>query len=109
MEIDSIYRIVHESQSVKVVSFDIFDTLVFRLVKNPCDVFSIMFDSDKALFPSYINRDDWKELRRSAERKIRQKNKYQFNHSEVTLEEIYAAFTNNSVINFPSLISGLII
>ena len=62
-------------QKADVVSFDVFDTLVFRKVKQPSEVFAIAASEDP----------DFPERRMLAEREVRQNSKKE----DVTLEEIY--------------------
>jgi HAD superfamily hydrolase (TIGR01549 family) len=76
-------------KELKLISFDIFDTLLFRTVKYPTEVFSLMYQQDQARFPSHINRDEWKNIRIKAEEKARKNNETSIGSGEVTLEDIY--------------------
>ena len=42
--------------NIKVISFDIFDTVLFRMVKKPTDIFEIAAKKaiNKGVLPSYI-------------------------------------------------------
>ncbi len=76
-------------QDYEYVSFDIFDTLIKRNVKNPTDIFNVIereYDG---------NVIDFKKRRINAEKKARQKSKYQ----EVTLREIYEELDYSKEIN----------
>lgn len=64
-----------------VISFDVFDTLVFRPFSNPADLFFIVGEKLKYL--------DFERIRREMEWRARQKAKEQRNSYEVTLQDIY--------------------
>lgn len=66
-----------------VVSFDIFDTLVFRTVNKPTDIF--MFAGQKLGLLNYAT------MRREMEISLRDRREKEFGSREVTLEEIYDA------------------
>ena len=79
MDIDLIENQIRE---YRIVSFDIFDTLIKRDVLTPTDVFQIVQQEyDKR----YGANSDFKRLRIEAEKKAREKSKY----TEITLDEIY--------------------
>lgn len=65
-----------------VISFDIFDTLLFRLTANPTDVFHMI--EDTLDIPGYAR------FRIQAELNARYKKEKYFGHSEVCLDEIYS-------------------
>lgn len=69
----------------KVISFDIFDTLITRNLENPKSVFDIV---DKQLKNKNIIIEKYKETRIEAERIAREKS----NKEEITLDEIYENF-----------------
>lgn len=77
----------------EVVSFDVFDTLIFRAVSRPTDAFDVvklrLLASDAALrHPQAV--DAFPELRVEAERRARDaKERAGHTHREVTLDEIY--------------------
>lgn len=64
-----------------VISFDVFDTLVFRPFSNPTDLFFIVGEKLKYL--------DFERIRKEMEWRARQKAKEQKDSYEVTLKEIY--------------------
>ena len=66
-----------------VVSFDIFDTLVYRVVNNPTDVFNLMEPEVKRL----TGVEQFSQKRIEAEKTARNRS----TDEDVTLEEIYAA------------------
>lgn len=78
-----------KKMDIKICSFDIFDTLLFRLVKNPTDVFLYMFEKRPEIFPEEIDGNDWKNLRMAMASKARKHNLEIYGHNEVTIEEIY--------------------
>lgn len=69
-----------------IISFDIFDTLLYRLCNKPDDIFSILGEQAKLNFKSEFKYSPslFKKLRVKAEELARGNKK-----SEVTLEEIY--------------------
>ncbi len=76
------------SSKVKVVSFDLFDTLVIRNVPMPEDVFELVQIQYQREHPDGHLKLDFAALRRGAEKLARKKNA-QNGKNEVTLEEIY--------------------
>lgn len=70
--------IINQIEKYDIVSFDIFDTLLKRNVKNPTDVFEYIENKH--------NKADFCERRIAAEKKARAKK----NSIEVTLSDIYA-------------------
>lgn len=78
-------RIRKRINSVDVVSFDIFDTLIERRVDRPIDIFSIV--GNRVLGSKY--EKIFQQERIEAERLARDKS----NNREVTLDEIYQELT----------------
>lgn len=79
--------------TVKVLSIDIFDTLLWRRVPEPADVFLMLGGDLKAagrLAPG-VNAVAFAEARRTAERTAREKVQAVTGYREVTLADIYAA------------------
>lgn len=75
-------KLIGKCKSYKIVSFDVFDTLLKRDVYSPGDVFSlveIQYDSANAIQSSFSIK------RRNAEKKARENSAY----DEITFEEIY--------------------
>lgn len=70
-----------------VISFDIFDTLVFRPFYNPKDLFRTLSE--------YHNCLNFYHERVQAEKNIRKIKKQKFGHHEITLREIYEELYNN--------------
>lgn len=78
-----------EHNAIKLLSLNIFDTLLFRSCEKPTDVFLHQYQYLRAehLIPNSLHPYEWSELRQSAEKKARQNTNC---HSlEVTLHEIY--------------------
>lgn len=67
--------------SYDVISFDVFDTLIFRPVKNPTDVFILVGEE--------LGIIDFVEIRKNAEKRVREINKAKTGSHEVSLLEIY--------------------
>ena len=80
---------IKKLDSVKVISFDIFDTLIYRTVLIPSYMFHYMYCSNPKLFPDYTDADDWVYVRANTERDARTKSQFKNNTREVTLDEIY--------------------
>jgi len=76
-------------KNIKVVSFDVFDTLLLRTCTVPQEIYSRMFEKESKLFPSHITSEDWKKIRQTAERKARKQAYISYENYEVTLDDIY--------------------
>lgn len=81
-------------KSIKIVSFDIFDTLVFRKVFEPKDVFHLMSKNNlvKEVFTFY----DFAEARIDAENVVRRSNDKK---SDPTIDEIYNILSEKYILN----------
>jgi len=77
-------------KEIRVVSIDIFDTLLFRACIQPSDIFGKMFEKRPELFSPHLYKEDWVALRREAEQRARRKMFECEEHYEVTLEDIYS-------------------
>lgn len=82
-----------EANRVTVLSLDVFDTLVWRLVEKPVDVFNHVGQRLLAagLLPRGMKPRRYQELRRTAEFRTRERTRRNAGTFEITLEEIYAA------------------
>ena len=74
-----------------IISFDVFDTLIFRAVSEPADVF--YFVGEKLSVPDFRNIRIWAE--QDARLKCYQKN----GHMEVTFREIWENLANDTGLN----------
>ena len=72
---------------IRYYSFDMFDTLITRLVNAPSDLFSII--------ETEYNIPNFRKNRINAERKARKNS----NHEEITIDDIYKELKND----YPSL------
>jgi HAD superfamily hydrolase (TIGR01549 family) len=81
----TVEKLIERMSFMDGVSFDIFDTLLFRRVKKPIDVFSQM--EQRVGIPGFA------AYRVESERKARQKKQEERGSMEVTLSEIYAQMT----------------
>lgn len=77
-------KLIKMLEDCKVVSFDVFDTLILRHVKSPADIFDLIEDQYNKTHANNVIKE-FRKQRINAERKAR-KNK---NGHEVTLNEIY--------------------
>lgn len=75
-----------EKKSIETVSFDVFDTLIFRNVCQPSDIFSFALKNSNAAKTIGMSAAEFQELRVYVEKKVKRDSIV----GEVTLEEIYA-------------------
>lgn len=75
-------NLIKQTCAYGIISFDIFDTLIFRSVENPTDIFTLV--------GLKINCAYFKDWRIDAERVARAKREIAYGDREVTLDEIYA-------------------
>ncbi|HFI0536905.1 TPA: HAD family hydrolase [Streptococcus suis] len=87
---------ISDLQEYQIVSFDVFDTLLKRDVRQPTDIFDIMSESvtDSELASNFST------LRKLAEKTARERSK----KKEISLEDIYNNFPNISDVERQSLI-----
>ena len=71
------------SDKIKVVSFDVFDTLILRPFFRPEDLFIIMGNDFRKLMPD--SKNDFIVIRMASEKTARENSE----NGEVTLDEIY--------------------
>lgn len=81
--IKTIGRVIEE-QNIQFVSFDVFDTLVFRKVAKPTSIFAEAFRDVSTAQPAGMSPVEYEELRHYAEIKCKQKSA----SGEVSLEQI---------------------
>ncbi len=74
-----------------VVSFDIFDTLIFRPFDQPTDLFMLLESENHIL--------DFARIRIEAEREVRRKNSVVNGNRECTLEDIYEIIEQRTGLN----------
>ena len=75
-----------------VISFDIFDTLLYRKVESPLDVFRIM--------SLEMQFNDFQNVRKNAENIVRERNDALTGSRECTLDEIYTVLNELYDSNF---------
>lgn len=68
---------------ISVLSFDIFDTLILRRVKQPSDIFGIIFERNKKCLEPYFSCAGWIKFRKEIELVARTKK------NEVDIYDIY--------------------
>ena len=78
-------NILLKLEDVDYVSFDIYDTILFRNTRIPYQIFDKTYEMVSFLFPDYIDACEWREIRIYAEKYAKEKK----GKSEVTLEDIY--------------------
>lgn len=88
MEHSALEQLGKESR-IAVLSVDVFDTLLFRAVNEPPEVFVVVHEQHPDLFPSHIDKWEWSELRIRAEKSARKERILSTGSREVTLEDIY--------------------
>lgn len=75
---------------IKIVSFDIFDTLIYRTTLNPEGVFSRMYEECPDYFPAYTDSEDFSNARKYAEISARNDLEQKEGSREVNLDSIYS-------------------
>ena len=80
------YKKLLQNKKIKVVSFDIFETLAFRSVNHPSDIFTLVGEH-KFVKKIYDKADTFKEYRIQAENYARSHSELE----EVSLQLIYDA------------------
>lgn len=80
--------------SIKIVSFDIFDTVLFRMVKKPTDVFEIAAEKaiKKGVLSYYMTPVIYKNIRREAEKQARKQKRYIWSYRS-KFERYHGVFT----------------
>ncbi len=76
-------------RKIKLLSLDVFDTLLFRTCIAPWNIFGKMYEKKSELFPPHINKEDWVNIRQSAEKKARNEAFNCYGNCEVILDDIY--------------------
>ena len=74
-----------------IISFDVFDTLIFRPFSSPTDLFYILGDK--------LNYLDFARIRQEMEWKAREKKYKKEKHYEVNLDEIYTVLSEETGID----------
>ena len=90
-------ELLQELENYDVISFDIFDTLLFRKVSKPTDVFCLV--ENKTGLAGYAQK------RKMAELNARGNKHQETGSNEVTIEEIYQTLPLNSLENFHQLMA----
>ena len=85
-------------ENTKLVSFDIFDTLILRPFWNPIDLFSFMDEYFKKITKMKTGID-FSKLRIEAERRAREKYCIEKEKQDITLDEIYVELKNETKID----------
>lgn len=75
------HDMVRQLMNYDIISFDIFDTLIFRPLSSPQDLFKML--------GAQLNVLDFINIRLNAERRIREEKYKKYGHRELTIEEIY--------------------
>lgn len=84
--VDEIKNYLTEHSEIKVVSFDIFNTILLRYVQNPEDVFE---EAGKRIkLPVGVTAEDYKYIRLQTQRTLQETKKQKAGNAEVTLQEI---------------------
>ncbi|MCR3757812.1 hypothetical protein KYB31_02225 [Clostridium felsineum] len=93
-------KFIDKLNNKKLLSLDIFDTVIFRVAKNPQKIFEIvgqkLFESGNLDFE--LSAEEFKIMRIEAEKRARIK-KRKSNTDEVFLEEIYEEFSDSIIKN----------
>lgn len=87
-DLDARFSMLLKKTKPKVISFDIFDTLVERTVEQPVHVFKLVADRVRKVTGGAIA--NFEHIRREAEKKLRAKVLEEKGRQEITFDEIYA-------------------
>lgn len=87
----SVMSLVSQLVEYDIVSFDIFDTLIFRPFSNPRDLFYILGRKFEIL--------DFRKIRIDAEDMVRKQSEMIYGNYEVTLNEIYKYIERRTGLN----------
>ncbi|SDE29896.1 hypothetical protein SAMN02799630_05102 [Paenibacillus sp. UNCCL117] len=81
-----------QAGAVRLLSLDIFDTLLLRACAQPSDVFLLTArrSAEAGLLNAAISAHEFRSARQAAERSARDLRTREAGHDEVTLEDIYA-------------------
>jgi len=81
---------LNKKTDIKVISFDIFDTILFRMVRKPVDVFERVgkLAQEQKKLPQHVSPIIYKNIRIEAEKQARRKSQKCNHHREVILEDI---------------------
>lgn len=100
-----------DSGKIEVLSLDIFDTLLWRKIAVPSDLFFILgrrLKSEGWLIPS-VTPESFYELRMMAESLARMEGKYRKDNAEICLKEIYWKMTGIFVkISVTEMLDGTV-
>ena len=84
---------INRETPVKVISFDVFDTLLFRNVENPKDIFAKV--GEQAIQKGFLSNDysgeDYRILRVNAEKRARALEKEKNGSTEISFSQIFDA------------------
>ncbi|URZ00934.1 hypothetical protein [Clostridium felsineum] len=94
-------KLIYRLKNKKLLSLDVFDTLLFRAVKDPCEIFTItakeLLKNENLDFE--LSEEEFKIMRIEAEKNARIKKKKILDTDEVFLEEIYNEFPESIIKN----------
>ncbi len=88
----SVDEYVNACEPYDVISFDIFDTLIFRPMALPTDMFFLVGER--------LGISDYKNIRIWAEMDARMKCKEKYNHTEINLLDIYENLEGNVGLDY---------
>lgn len=91
MQMKSFENIREVCKNFHVISFDIFDTLIFRMVEKPQDIFEMTADraKEQQKLDKYISGKEFANIRVQAEKRARKKKKELYGNEEANIYEIY--------------------
>lgn len=89
------YRFALDLMSYELISFDIFDTLIFRPFKTPQDLFHVV--AERLDFQGY--HESFYVIRKNAEFNKREQFLKEYGHREVTINDIYDEIGKSTTID----------
>ncbi len=90
-ERDSVNKFVAALVDYDVISFDIFDTLIYRMVEKPNDIFIIM--------SAEMGMNDFADIRKKAENMARDIKERKEGNREIVLQDIYDVLAERFHVN----------
>ena len=84
-------KLIEKLESYDVISFDIFDTVLLRIVNKPSDAFYFVGNE--------LNYPNFEQIRIEGERKARAQKEKEVGHGEVTLAEIWQVLAEETGID----------
>ncbi len=99
VRLDRAFRLV-ANQEVRVLSLDVFDTLLWRRVPNPVDAFELLGGRlrELGLLPEHVEPRVFRQMRIAGEGQARRVRAAAGGGSEISLDQVYAALAVSGML-----------